>query len=1193
MRCVRSILSAALLALAPLGAPAQERRAAEARPFTGELSLVRYDMPRGFSEGYAPTRHLAQRKDGDEATDWPELSLDGQPIFRNGAEEKAPLPLRKGEEAASLFQTKTDHVIQPGNHWFRALEWRLGRRHIYTADRTARSANAGEAMSGRYELWTFPIIVEADGAPAVKNVEVKAGNATIYRKPGPWRSLTLLLPASAPGQPYVLTVDGRPAVQIEAGLRPVKLGDPRDVPFSFHAVLGGEGPKIVIRTLERPAEFPHTPEWQQDVAALAQPIPRVPVLERGRGLSRWLGIEVPHSPLTIYGAALPHGMSGGFFRKGIDPDNYAALIAESGYDAVFEQANSLKAPDAPESLETLAAALGRHGVKLGLQYDNNWSRPSLQHPNVAFFSHTLPDWHAPLYRSLQLAAQRFARLPNFLGMSIGSDNAGYVSFWHWAPPIPDRPWGEAMVEFMQTAQPKIPRSPSLGARELPFEQPVKETAEFIKYVARYETTFRQYGYFAEAVREVDPRLIFTTGSFGSAPGAGARGGWPWASIPGRTIFEELNTQQVYDWNETHAAKPMHNVALLDRMRSYHPEKRTWTIIDNFNFLYGREAFQRAYALALTRGLQGIGTNFIAHPGGDRARPDVLAWQREFHAWARKFGGVHAMTQPEPVIGIFYGHHQAVQRRIVRGDSPPEDQLYRGSHEGKVTEALFLCHAAGWPARVITFQEMMRGPLPETMKAILLVGLDQADPSWNWSAGVEPMLQQFLGRGGRILADDESVAPVPVTRTEMRVAANVTQSDLDATPLLLARNQENITKLRAAMSGVAAPVAVSDSPQLWAIPSRAGDTLYVTAVNQAVAEGAEAGEMLRAADPKATKPEVWKTKANASLYVKPQTGRLQWQTERPIYDVALGRKITAEEAAVVDLTKDAFRWYALPAAEVTAPVLTIEWGVRKFYEAKLTMTNGAQRLNGIPVEITVSGGNDTATVFGATGATVRLPLSDADVAGTYKVVAKELLTGLSSEAAVEARKPFESKSSSGVPPRAGVSSNKRASSKFSLSSGITLRDAPALAKFATRKHVALTITLTPEQAGDARMTELASRVAEFYRQQGRIVRPLARVEPGSVVESLQPLKSPHSHPRWKTIRSDLILFGTTSNNVLLRDQALAQIFPADLALGAKAQAEVVYTRSPFVGEFDVVNILANDVAGLEAAVKTLTAPAQPK
>ena len=803
-----------------------------------------------------------------------------------------------------------------------------------------------------------------------------------------------------------------------------------------------------------------------------------------------------------------------------------------------------------------------------MQYDNNWRRPALQHPNIAFFSHTLPEWHAPLYRSLSLAAQRFARLPNFLGLSIGSDNAGYVSYWHWAPPIPDRPWGEGMIEYMGTPEPGMPRPPSLGPRELPFEYPVKEMAEFIKYVGRYDTSFEQYGYFAEAVRDVNPALVFTTGSFGSSPGAGGRGGWPWASVPGRPIFEGLNTQQAYDWNELHAALPMHLVALVDRLRSYWPEKRTWALVDNFKLLYGREAWQRAVALALTRGLQGIGTNFLPKGEGDGARPDAVAYESEMNAWIRKYGAVYARTAPQPVIGIFFGQHQAVQRRVVTGETPRDEAVYAGSHEGKVTEALFFCHAAGLPARVITYQELMRGPLPDTMKAILLVGLDQADASWSWAPGLDHPLQQFLDHGGRIIADEESFCPVPCTRTALRVAAYQPQSNLDPTPLLIARNKENIGLLRQAMQGIATPVAASSDPTVWAIPAICGDTQYVTVVNQAFATGDEAAEMLRPADPKASKPEVWKTKGNASLYVKPQVGGLAWNTTRPIYDVRSGHKVSAEEARHVDLTKDAFQWFALPPAEITEPTLAFAQDFSGYYQVTVTI-GGPAPMSGIPLKIVVSGGGKSAEIAAASGFPARLPLREGDAAGEYSVTAVELLSGLRHTETVRISPPPETESA------------------LALRSNVLIHDPSAVAKFAARRHVALAIALTPEQEADAQLVESARTLEDFYRQQGRIV-SRGTVKPGGIVESLQPLASPHRYPQWKTIPTDLVLLGSTANNVLLLDQARAQIFPANVPATTPGHADIVLTHSPFVGEYDVLNILATEPENLRAAVQTLIA-----
>jgi len=45
----------------------------------------------------------------------------------------------------------------------RAMEWRRGLQHIYTADATARTSNSAGIMSGSYELWLFPIVIQGEG----------------------------------------------------------------------------------------------------------------------------------------------------------------------------------------------------------------------------------------------------------------------------------------------------------------------------------------------------------------------------------------------------------------------------------------------------------------------------------------------------------------------------------------------------------------------------------------------------------------------------------------------------------------------------------------------------------------------------------------------------------------------------------------------------------------------------------------------------------------------------------------------------------------------------------------------------------------------------------------------------------------------------------------------------------------------
>jgi hypothetical protein len=1132
-----------LVALLAVAAFAEEKPAPtpQAMPeFAGELSLVRYDLPRGLSDGYAPTRQIPVRRGKPDGVEWPDFTLNGVPIFRNGPQECVPLRMRRGGEASSFFQLAGDEVVQPGNHWFRPIATSLGRKYLYTADKTARCDNVGSDPRGRWELWLFPVRIEGEGGPQVRNVELRdATGGPILRKSGPWRSLTLLLPANAPGERYSLSVNGHAPVQFNVGLMLAKPGNPVARTYPVDAAVPGEGPKIRVFTPARPEVFPHQKEWSADQASLAKvSIPAPKAADSHDSLT------APASPVLVYAAALPQGMSGGFWKKGKDADEYALRLAEAGFDAVFEPVSSLPSPVERESLENRAEAFAQQGIRLGLQYDQAWSRPSLQHPNLAFLAHTLPEWHQPLYRSLQLAAQRFARVPNFAGIMIGGENAGYASSWTSALPAPNRPWGEAMIEFTGTTTPWTATLPDGLGNGAP------TTADFVKWVDRYDAAFHQYGYFAEAVRAVDPNMVFTTGSFGSSPGAGARGGWPWASLPGRIMFEGLPVQQAYDWNELHSSKPMHLVALVDRLRSDWPRKPTWALVDNSRLFFGREAWQRATALVLTRGVRGIGTNYIVTATGANSRPDVVAAQREMATWIHQYAAMFAATEPEATVGVLFGSDQALFRAVNTNPEAPMDQLVQGSHEGKVTEALWLCQAAGLPARVVTWQELMRGSLPASMKALLLVGLDQPDNTWSWGKGLEPALQRFVDRGGRIYADAQSVCPVAAKRLEFPVAAYVTQSDLDATPRLLERNRQNIEKLRVSLEDMASPIAASDDPTLWAVPTRVRDLIVVTALNWAYAGPEEAGEFVRAPDAHATRPEVWKTKANASLYVKPRSGILRWNTSRPIYDLRAQRFLTNEQASTVDFSRDSFQWYALPPEKPqTVELAALDAGSVR---VDVKGASGAA-MRGIPLTVKIESENSDPITFSAlSGDAISLGGISKSVE-TVQISATELLSGVS-----------------GAPMEMNLPAASLAKPKSSL------------AKFIARKTNSIVVALTSAQMKDPALQKFANDFANRLRGAGRSVR-VGVAGPQDVVESLQPLKSPHRYPQWKTVASDLVLVGTPRDNVLILDQLRGEIFPTDFEIPSAGKGRVIVTKSSFVGECDVLNIIAQDAAGAAAAV----------
>lgn len=124
-------------------------------------TLVRYDLPRGLSDGFAPTRQPARRKDGADAVDWPAFTLNGQPLWAAQSEANVPLKLRKGNEVNSPFRLPGDDLIEPGGHWLRFMEWPAGpqpylhrgsrrpsRRYGFDPQRTLRTVGLSHRGEG-------------------------------------------------------------------------------------------------------------------------------------------------------------------------------------------------------------------------------------------------------------------------------------------------------------------------------------------------------------------------------------------------------------------------------------------------------------------------------------------------------------------------------------------------------------------------------------------------------------------------------------------------------------------------------------------------------------------------------------------------------------------------------------------------------------------------------------------------------------------------------------------------------------------------------------------------------------------------------------------------------------------------------------------------------------------------------------
>ena len=853
------------------------------------MALGRYDMPFAFSGFCFRCKQTAERVPGPDAVDWPTFHLsDGTKLFEKSAKEVHEIELESGAKSMSLFPRADDLRIEPVGLWLRGVKWRWGMNVIYTSDLTARS------WTGDYEMWVFPVKISGTSSGQIHNVSLKLKGEEIYRHSEQLNSLTLLVPANPSGEPYELAINDLPAVKFDAGIKPIEFGNPNYVPIT-----GDYSPSSQIHVVVNgPSEtFPHQKEWDADVAAMKE---TARTLHEAEATTQPSGMGLTGGTTKVFTIEMSAGMSGGHLFSSAhgpgfkgSPENYARFLAGVGYDFDIESINVNTLRKREADYDKWFAALGDAHVAGLLNVEGFSHESMLGGPNIAFYAATLPEWRRPLYREYQLIAQRFSMYPNFAGIFTGADNAGYVPYWDWAPPIPNRPWARALSVAMDARNPSVPVAKSDGTNK-DYERDAKNYAEFLRFVDRYDQTWKSYSYFAGAVGRVNPALAFTLGSFGSSPGVGGRGGWAWASVPCGPIFNGLPVQTAYDWNEVSSYKPMHNVALVDRLRSTDPEKPTWSIIDEFGLFACREARQRAYALVLTRGLQAVGTNFLAHTtaGNTEHFQSIIDAQKELYSWIHRYGGMYAQMKPLATVGIVYVHQQALGRRGDGSKDPSDDALYHGDHEGKTTEALFMCHAAGIPARIVTPEELLRGNLD--VKALLLVGLNRFDSSWVWYQGLEKPLQDFVAHGGRIIADDESESPVDATKPPLRIAAYITQSSTDQAPLLLDRNRDSITHLREAIKDVSLPIARSEEPTIWAVPSLAGDWQFLTVVNWGY-------------DPN----------QNADQFVKGQTGKLIWSTDRQIYDVRAKKILTAAEATTVDLTHDGFQLYALPPKQMTA------------------------------------------------------------------------------------------------------------------------------------------------------------------------------------------------------------------------------------------------------------------------------------
>jgi hypothetical protein len=1165
------------------------------RLYPVRAALARWDAPIPFAEMHGRHKQSAQRVEGPDRVDWPQLELKTESgtiaLWRESADQQIEVPFADEPRNRPLFRQPYDNQIVPSGQWFRALPWLWNQNYVYTSERTARTS------SSDFELWTFPVLISQPNAPTdarpIKSVSLELNGKIIYERVENLRSLTLLLPQPVGDNArskYLLRVNGGAAVSFDVGLLPVRLGAPED----DLSPLGQKIPGTPLSLSYGAPPWTNAKEWADDLKAAAEWKPGgAQVLASTPGASTWasrVGLEVARSPLEIFSPSMSHGMSGGHFFesphgssfKGT-PEEYAAFLGAQGYDRVFETIHVDLLRRRADDYDRWIAAMEKAGVRAGVNV-SGWSHGAMAgHANMALFASALPEWRAPLWRDYQLTAARFARARAFRGVFTGADNAGYVPYWDWAPPIPNRPWARAWAEWQRSLKSAPSTSASTSASTStaaaaqvspaltsvpvgPGASPQKDyekkstQREFARYIADYDRTFAFYGEIGRAVHEVAPSLAFSIGSFGSSPGVGGRGGWPWATVPARDIFSGLDIQTAYDWNEVESSKPMHNVALVDRLKSHFPNKTTWSIVDDFGMHFDRATRGRAYALTLARGVQGLGTNFLAHTTSSEPkfslepRATVVADQREIFAWAKKLGGVWANARPITEVGILYVHAQAASRPVIGGEDAPLEKILRGSHEGKTTEALWLSHAAGFPARIVSDDELKRG-LNTPLKVLMLVGLNRFDNTWAWSDGLEDALKKFVAGGGTLVLDDESVVPAGVAarKTEMAIAAYIIQSHREATPLLYERNKSNIAALRQVLAGLKLerPLAIARDENLWSVPFESGDLQGVVVVNQQMREvdaptGSEG--------------------AKKRLTLAPRTAGIEWKTARPVFDASPGRaQVLALGQAPSEITfeREGAAVFLLPPRPATAPRLQFSPDNEGWMVAEAEV--GTPAMRGVPLHLEISKGGESATIWTASGRPTRLPVRVGE--SGFSVRATELLSQKSSEAQVPILQTLVSTE------WLELEAERR-----------------RLQSWAERKGAPIVVALTPEQAGDAGWKKLAADLSKYLQGRGRAasVRTIGPGNADGVVRGLQAHDAIQRFPQWRTDDADLVLFGTPRDNVLILDQWRGRLLPAD------TKSQVVLARSPFIGGRDALNVLASTAAQAQSLLALLmTAPPAPK
>jgi len=625
----------------------------------------------------------------------------------------------------------------------------------------------------------------------------------------------------------------------------------------------------------------------------------------------------------------------------------------------------------------------------------------------------------------------------------------------------------------------------------------------------------RYREYTTGLQEVDPHAAFSSWDYGtlsSLAGMSSPIGDTKGIISAPSIFENLPVLMTTVDGDDHGYgegvfASVRASAQIDRLKSYAPDRPLWA---NLPAVTSERERERDMALVLTRGVQSIGIRSPDFNAGDDG--DTRSWQ-SMTGWTHRFGGVFNVTTLTPSVGILY-----LQAPDIANSANKQVATVK-TNDMAVTDALFLCQAAGWPAQVITPEAISR-KLPASMQAILVVGAPRQQPPWQWYKSLEPALTDFVNRGGIVVTDQTSDVPVPHVELGQSIVTPATDDPTQWGKNLLMANQPFGNALKSALSKLEPPIASCGDPRFWTVASRAGDTQYVTVLDEERA------------------PQIGDVASSG-----PKVASVSWHTDRPIYSLRAQKATTVGQEAQVDLTEHSFQLYALPPHAVTAPHIDVALGAGGMYETRVTVGDGTG-MTGIPVAVTVSRGDDNATVYGITGLPVRIPLAATDEPGDYTVGAQELLSGLAGTTKLTV---------------AAVTAPQATPQTLMPGDG-------TVARFAARASTPLEVAVTDTQASDKRYSALADQLVAGFAACGRTAKvvPISTVSPAAV-------------------SADLVLLGSAKENRLIRYENSEQILPVTFTALPASRGAAFVTFSPFSARFEVLNIFGQTYSALADGV----------